>query len=93
VEAIKTYIITAVTGKLTQHTLSSVLVETLPKDNSTVTANDEHININSTTYLVANFFGQGNLTGSLLVYVPPPIRLILKILHKKKRILLIRDFS
>ncbi|KAL8662975.1 MAG: hypothetical protein Q9168_008176 [Polycauliona sp. 1 TL-2023] len=71
VEAIKTYITTAVTGKLTQHTLSSLLVETLsPAPNASTTTLEEAnaANINSTTYLVANFFGQGNLTGKLLVF-------------------------
>ena len=52
--ALKAFYVKALTGFVTQHTLDTVLVEkTGPK-------RDE---VNSTTYLVANYLGQGNLTG------------------------------
>ncbi|KAL8876979.1 MAG: hypothetical protein Q9192_008765, partial [Flavoplaca navasiana] len=90
VEAIKTYISTSVTGLVTQHTLSSLLIEIVggPANNSGANvidiihsptdASHEHgvepseygngAGINSTTYLVANYFGQRELAGKLLVF-------------------------
>ena len=76
-------------GLVTQHTLSSLLVEVVDGSannscasvinitNSPTDAGHEHsvelsgygnrAEINSTTYLVANYFGQGELAGKLLV--------------------------
>ena len=51
---VKTYLVKSLTGFVTQHTLSSTVVE----------ATDQKGNVNSTVYLVANYLGQGNLTGS-----------------------------
>lgn len=77
------------TGLVTQHTLSSLLIEVVGGSannssanviditNSQTDAGHEHgvvsseygngAGINSTTYLVANYFGQGELAGKLLV--------------------------
>lgn len=52
--AVKTYLVKALTGFVTQHTLSTTVVE----------QTDLKGGVNSTAYLVANFLGQGNLTGS-----------------------------
>lgn len=52
VSAVQDYVRTALTGQTTQHTISTTLVEfTNPQAP------------NSTAYLVANYLGQGNLTG------------------------------
>lgn len=52
--AVKAYLVKALTGFVTQHTLSTTVVEQL----------DRKGDINSTIYLVANYLGQGNLTGT-----------------------------
>lgn len=52
--AVKAYLVKALTGFVTQHAMSSTVVEVVNK------AGD----VNSTVYLVATDFGQGNLTGS-----------------------------
>lgn len=76
-------------GLVTQHTLSSLLIEVVGgrSNNSSANVTDiinsptdagcehgvepseygEGVEINSTTYLVANYFGQGELAGELLV--------------------------
>ena len=80
---------TSVMGLVTQHTLSSLLVEVVDgsRNNSSAIVIDitnsltdagreqgvelsgygNRAEINSTTYLVANYFGQGELAGKLLV--------------------------
>ncbi|KAL8992293.1 MAG: hypothetical protein Q9169_007214 [Polycauliona sp. 2 TL-2023] len=75
-ESVKNYITTAVTGRVTQHVVSSILVESLPassSQNRTVTSITDPKNgatgINSTTYLVASTFGQGDLAGKVVTYV------------------------
>lgn len=52
--AVKTYLVKMLTGFVTQHTLSTTVVE----------QTDRNGGVNSTVYLVANYLGQGNLTGS-----------------------------
>ncbi|KAF7505689.1 hypothetical protein GJ744_000538 [Endocarpon pusillum] len=56
--ALKTYLGKALTGFVTQHTLSTTVVE----------QTDGREGVNSTVYLVANYLGQGNLTGSVAYF-------------------------
>ena len=51
--AVKAYVVKALAGFVTQHTLSTTIVY----------QTDQKGIVNSTTYLVANYLGQGNLTG------------------------------
>lgn len=52
--AVKTFLVQSLTGFVTQHTLSTTLVE----------QTDQKGGVKSVAYLVANYIGQGNLTGS-----------------------------
>ncbi|KAL8899003.1 MAG: hypothetical protein Q9207_006418 [Kuettlingeria erythrocarpa] len=56
VDALKSYLANAVAGQVTQHAISSILVQTSSGAKQT----------NSTSYFVATFFGQGDLAGEIL---------------------------
>ena len=59
--AVKAYLVKSLTGFVTQHTLSTTVVEVVSGRGA---ENDRNGGgINSTIYLVANYLGQGSLTG------------------------------
>ncbi|KAL8750063.1 MAG: hypothetical protein Q9184_006561, partial [Pyrenodesmia sp. 2 TL-2023] len=75
VEALKSYLSKAVAGQVTQHALSSILVEevaatsaggTHPTVPLTSGSHSPQHHVNSTAYFVATFFGQGDLSGDII---------------------------
>ncbi|KAL8924538.1 MAG: hypothetical protein Q9208_004013 [Pyrenodesmia sp. 3 TL-2023] len=69
VEALKSYLSNAVAGQVTQHAVSSILVEEVAaggRHPAVPLTNSSQHSVNSTAYFVATFFGQGNLSGDIL---------------------------